>query len=92
MNTTVINIPQRLHDYSPVDMSLLVPASFEIIIGDWYHLTGDLANGYYADGTPCITHEEVTRRIVRVTQTHVICECGRRFIINENLTLKHMDY
>ena len=45
MNTTVINIPKRLHDYSPVDMSLLVPASFEIIIGDWYHLTGDLANG-----------------------------------------------
>lgn len=58
----------------------------EIEIGEWYELSGDLANGF-RNGEPNICHEEVTRRITRVTDTHIICECGRRFIINENLKL-----
>lgn len=56
----------------------------EIEIGKWYHLSGDIENGYM-DGKPYISHEEVTRVVKRVTDTHIVCECGRRFIINENL-------
>lgn len=58
----------------------------EIKIGKCYHLSGDIENGYM-NGKPNIDHEEVTRVVTRVTDTHVICECGRRFLINENLKL-----
>lgn len=53
--------------------------------GTRYHLVGDIANGYNRNGEPVVSHEEVTRKITRITETHVICECGRRFIINPNL-------
>ena len=53
----------------------------DIIIGEWYHLSGDLQNGNF------ITHEEVTRRITRVTDSLIYCECGRRFIINKKLKI-----
>lgn len=56
----------------------------EIEIGQTYHLSGDIENGYF-DGKPYISHEEVTRKVTRVTDTLIICECGRRFLINENL-------
>ena len=52
-----------------------------------YHFRGDLANGRHADGTPIITHEDVVRQIKYVTDSHVVLECGRRFIINENLKI-----
>lgn len=58
----------------------------EIEIGQWYHLSGDIENGYM-DGKPYISHEEVTRVVTRVTDTHIICECGRKFRINDNLKL-----
>ncbi len=58
----------------------------EIEIGQWYHLSGDIENGYM-DGKPYISHEEVTRVVTRVTDTHIICECGRKFLINDNLKL-----
>ena len=58
----------------------------EIEIGKEYHLTGDIENGYM-DGKPYISHEEVTRVIKRITETRIICECGRKFLINENLTI-----
>ena len=61
----------------------------EIEIGKWYHLSGDIENGYM-DGKPYISHEEVTRVVKRVTDTHIVCECGRRFIINENLEVNLM--
>lgn len=57
-----------------------------IEIGQRYHLSGDIENGYM-DGKPYISHEEVTRVVTRVTDTHVICECGRKFLINDNLKL-----
>lgn len=60
----------------------------EIIIGLRYRVSGDLANGRYADGTPCIVHEDVVRVIKRITDAHVILECGRRFIINDNLKIE----
>ena len=63
----------------------------EIEIGKWYHLSGDIENGYM-DGKPYISHEEVTRVVKRVTDTHVVCECGRRFIINENLKVSLMAF
>lgn len=60
----------------------------EIIVGLRYRVSGDLANGRYSDGTPCIVHEDVVRVIKRITDTHVILECGRRFIINNNLKIE----
>ncbi len=62
-----------------------------IEIGKWYHLSGDIENGYM-DGKPYISHEEVTRVVKRVTDTHIVCECGRRFIINENLKVSLMAF
>ncbi len=53
-----------------------------------YRVSGDLANGRYTDGTQRITHEDVVRVIKRITDTHVILECGRRFIINDNLKIE----
>ncbi|UVO97758.1 hypothetical protein NXV86_23370 [Bacteroides sp. BFG-257] len=53
-----------------------------------YRISGDLANGHYADGTPRISHDDVVRVIKRVTDTHVILECGRMFIINDNLKIE----
>lgn len=53
----------------------------KIIIGGRYHLSGDIQNGSF------VTHDEVTRKVVRVTDTHVVCECGRKFIINGNLKI-----
>lgn len=55
----------------------------EVEIGSRYRISGDLDNGRYADGTPYIVYEDVVRVIKRITDTHVICECGRRFIIND---------
>jgi len=56
----------------------------EIEIGKRYHLSGDIENGYM-NGKPYISHEEVTRTITRITETLITCECGRRFLINDNL-------
>lgn len=60
----------------------------EIEIGLRYRVSGDLANGHYADGTPRISHDDVVRVIKCITDTHVILECGRMFIINENLKIE----
>ena len=53
-----------------------------VIIGLKYRVSGDLQNGSY------VTHDDVVRKIKRITDTHVICECGRQFIINENLKIE----
>ena len=60
----------------------------EIEIGLRYRISGDLANGHYADGTPRISHDDVVRVIKRITDTYVILECGRMFIINDNLKIE----
>lgn len=57
----------------------------DIIIGTRYNLSGDLQNGSH------VTHEEVTRKVIRVTDTRIICECGREFIINDNLKIELFD-
>jgi hypothetical protein len=54
----------------------------EIMVGLRYRISGDLQNGNY------VTHDDVVRKITRITDTHVICECGRRFIINSNLNIE----
>lgn len=53
----------------------------DITVGGRYHLSGDIQNGSF------VTHDEVTREVVRVTDTHVVCECGRKFIINKKLRI-----
>lgn len=60
----------------------------EVVVGLRYRVSGDLANGHYADGTPRISHDDVTRVIKKITDTHVILECGRIFIINDNLKIE----
>ena len=64
----------------------------EVIVGLRYRVSGDLANGHYADGTPRISHDDVVRVIKRVTDTHLILECGRMFIINENLKIENFNF
>lgn len=56
----------------------------EIMVGLRYRISGDLQNGNY------VTHDDVVRKITRITDTHVICECGRRFIINSNLNIEKL--
>lgn len=64
----------------------------EITVGLRYRVSGDLANGRYADGTPRLSHDDVVRVIKRITDTHVILECGRMFIINENLKIENFNF
>ena len=64
----------------------------EVVLGMRYRVSGDLANGRYADGTPCISHDDVVRVIKRITDTHVILECGRMFIINDNLKIENFNF
>lgn len=54
----------------------------DVIIGLRYQISGDLQNGNY------VTHEDVVRKITRITEKYVICECGRMFIINDNLKIE----
>ena len=44
--------------------------------------------GRNADGSPRISHDDVVRVIKRITDTYVILECGRMFIINDNLKIE----
>ena len=60
----------------------------QVELGKRYRISGDLSNGRCPDGTPYISHDDVVRKILRVSQTHVICECGRRFLINNNLIIE----
>ncbi|MGM9838167.1 MAG: hypothetical protein ACI30A_06740 [Paludibacteraceae bacterium] len=53
----------------------------DLVKGERYRFEGDLQNGDF------ITHENVVRKVSYITNTHVHLECGRRFIINENLTI-----
>lgn len=58
----------------------------KVTVGDRYRVSGDLQNGSY------VTHEDVVRVITRITDSHVICECGRRFLINNNLLVEKVNY
>ena len=58
----------------------------DIIKGKRYRLTGDIQNGSF------VTHEDVVRKVTRITDQHIVCECGRHFIINENLKISEVNY
>lgn len=60
----------------------------EVTVGLRYRVSGDLSNGCNADGSPRISHDDVVRVIKRITDTHVILECGRMFVINDNLKIE----
>ena len=60
----------------------------EVTVGLRYRVSGDLSNGRHADSTPRISHEDVERVIKRITDAHVILECGRMFVINDNLKIE----
>ena len=53
----------------------------EVTVGLRYRVSGDLSNGRNADGSPRISHDDVVRVIKRITDTHVILECGRMFVL-----------
>jgi uncharacterized protein YlzI (FlbEa/FlbD family) len=59
----------------------------EFITGERYRICGEIENGYF-NGKPLITNEQVIRCIRYITDTHVVCECGRRFLINEKLKIE----
>jgi hypothetical protein len=60
----------------------------EVTVGLRYRVSGDLSNGRHADGTPRISYNDVVIVIKRITDIHVILECGRMFIINDNLKIE----
>ena len=55
----------------------------DVVPGLRYRVEGDLQNGDF------VTHEEVTRKIAFITKKHIVLECGRKFIINDNLKIYH---
>ena len=55
----------------------------DLVCGIQYRFCGDVQNGNI------ITHENVLRKLVAITSTHLILECGRRFIINRNLVVTY---
>jgi hypothetical protein len=59
----------------------------DFIMGKLYKISGEIENGF-RDGKPYICHEEVIRCIRYITQTHVVCKCGRRFLRNEKLKIE----
>lgn len=64
----------------------------EIIIGIRYDLSGDIVNGRNSDGTQRLSHEHVVRKVVSVTSTRINCECGRSFVINDNLKIEKVNF
>lgn len=57
--------------YTPKEISIS-----EIREGVTYDIHGDLdPRG----------HDTVVRKVTRVLEKHILCECGRKFIINKNL-------
>ena len=55
----------------------------DLVCGISYRFSGDVQNGDF------ITHENVIRKLRSITSTHLVLECGRRFIINKNLIVTH---
>lgn len=53
----------------------------DIKVGQRYNLQGNIQNGDY------VTRENVTRKVVRITDKHIVCECGRKFIIDNDLVV-----
>lgn len=64
----------------------------EIQVGFIYRLTGDILNGINQDGTPRLTKEDVVRKVTRISSTLITCECGRKFVINNNLKIEKAKY
>jgi hypothetical protein len=61
--------------------------NIDIKVGSYYNLSGDIENGVY-NGKTIVEHENVNRAVKYVTDKYVECECGRKFLRNENLKLK----
>jgi len=59
----------------------------EITKEETYIISGDLING------SIIEKETICRRIkyINFEKNCIICECDRRFIINENLKIEHFN-
>lgn len=57
--------------YTPKEISIS-----EVREGVTYDIHGDL--------DPC-GHDTVVRKVIRVREKNILCECGRKFIINNNL-------
>ena len=45
----------------------------QVVPGKTYSFSGDIKNGCYADGTPRISHEEVTREVSYVKDNLIVC-------------------
>ena len=60
----------------------------DIIIGKRYRISGNIRNGRKADGSANFNHDDVVRKIVKVTPDYIICECGRKFIVDSKLNVE----
>lgn len=58
----------------------------EIKMGESYRFQGNIRNGFW-NGQPFISKEDVTRKVKRITDDKIILECGREFIIDEDLLI-----
>lgn len=63
----------------------------DIIIGMRYTLIGNIINGRNADGTVRLSKENVTRKVTRMTDTRIYCECGRVFVIDKDLKVEQFN-
>ena len=57
-----------------------------------YRIKGNINNGTNADGTPRFDKENVVRKLKYATDTELVAECGRRFIIDKDLTIGELNY
>lgn len=55
-----------------------------------YEFSGNIKNGLNTDGTPRISKEKVCRIIKFVKDNEIHLECGRVFLIDNNLHIKEI--
>ncbi|MFV0538835.1 MAG: hypothetical protein ACK5M3_15945 [Dysgonomonas sp.] len=75
-------------DYEFEDKTIIMNVT-EQFIGKKCQISGDLQNGFM-NGKPYIGYDDVVRVIRHVNDTHVICECGRKFLNNQNLKIEEL--
>ena len=56
-----------------------------------YRVMGNMQNGHI-DGKPHICKESITRRIKYVKDEKLYLECGRVFLIDNELDIKELNY
>ena len=61
----------------------------EVEIGRQYRISGEIENGFI-NGKPYICNESVSRKITRINSDYVVCECGRKFLNNQEVKIEEI--